>query len=185
MRFPQNGLGGLTMRHGKKPIIAAVNGPAYGSGCEIVLNCDMVVAARSATFALSEVKRGMVAYGGGLPRIVRTIGRQRAAELVLTGRTATADEFERYGICNYVVDEGTDVVDKALEFAAMIADNSPDSVIISREGLKLGLEAMSIADADRIYAAGWAQRINDGANMKEGLRAFREKRGPKWVDSKL
>jgi enoyl-CoA hydratase/carnithine racemase len=69
-----------------KPIIAAVNGLAYGGGMEMLTNLDIVVAAKSATFALPEVKRGVVAMAGALPRIVRTIGRQRAMEMALTGR---------------------------------------------------------------------------------------------------
>lgn len=96
MRLPHNGFAGLSFRHGKKPVIAAVNGPAYGGGCKLAVNCDLVVAARTATFALPEVKRGVTPFGGSLPRLVRTAGRQRAYELALTGRTASAEEFRAW-----------------------------------------------------------------------------------------
>jgi enoyl-CoA hydratase/carnithine racemase len=81
--MPPSGFGALSRRSGRKPIIAAVNGLAYGGGTELIVNCDMVVASKKATFGLPEVKRGVVAIAGALPRIVRTIGRPRAMELVL------------------------------------------------------------------------------------------------------
>ncbi|KAM5356872.1 hypothetical protein ACJ41O_003518 [Fusarium nematophilum] len=184
MQLPRNGFGGLSLRSGKKPVIAAVNGPAYGGGCEMVVNCDMIIASPTATFALPEVKRGVTPFGGALPRVVMTAGRQRAAELALTGRTVTAQEFKEWGICNFVVEEGENVVDKALEFAGMIAENSPDAAIVTREGLKMGWE-MGVEDASRGFLEGWSKRIYDGSNMQEGLDAFKEKRSPRWVDSKL
>lgn len=185
MRLPENGFAGLSFRRGKKPVIAAVNGPAYGGGCELAVNCDLIVASHNATFALPEVKRGVTPFGGALPRLVRTAGRQRAAEFALTGRTASAREFMDWGLCNAVVKEGECVVDKAVEYARMIAGNSPDAAIVTREGLKLGWEALSVADASRIFLEDWSNRIYDGPNMQEGLNAFTEKREPSWKDSKL
>ncbi|KAF4435639.1 enoyl- hydratase, partial [Fusarium albosuccineum] len=90
MKLPENGFGGLSFRGGKKPVIAAVNGPAYGGGCEMAVNCDIVVASSTATFGLPEVKRGVTPFGGVLPRLMKTVGRQRAAELALTGRAVSA-----------------------------------------------------------------------------------------------
>ena len=72
---------------------------------EMVVNLDLVIAAKSATFALPEVKRGVVAFGGALPRIVRTIGKQRAMEMALTGRTVPADEALSWGLVNAVTDD--------------------------------------------------------------------------------
>lgn len=185
LQLPEAGFGGISFRSGKKPVIAAVNGPAYGGGCEMVANCDMVIASASATFALPEVKRGVTAFGGALPRFIKTLGRQRATELALTGRTATAEEFREWGVCNFVVKDGDSVVDKAVEFANMIAENSPDATIITREGLKLGWEGLGVADASRLFMEGWSNRIYEGGNMQEGLNAFKEKRSPEWADSKL
>ncbi|KAM0609423.1 hypothetical protein ACHAP0_007412 [Verticillium nonalfalfae] len=93
----------LSRRLGKKPVIAAVNGLAMGGGCEFVVNCDLVIAAEEAVFGLPEVKRGIAAIGGALPRLIRTIGLQRASEFALTGRNVTAREMEAWGIVNKVV----------------------------------------------------------------------------------
>ncbi|KAM0542962.1 hypothetical protein ACHAPJ_012568 [Fusarium lateritium] len=185
LNLPTNGFGGLSLRNGKKPVIAAVNGPAHGGGCEMAINCDMVIASSTATFCLPEVKRGVTALAGALPRIVKTAGRQRAAELALTGRAVTAQEFMQWGICNFVVDSDQSVVDKALEYAKMISGASPDAVMVTREGLKLGWEALGVTDASRIFQDGWGSRIYEGSNMQEGLDAYTEKREPRWKKSKL
>jgi enoyl-CoA hydratase/carnithine racemase len=191
--MPPSGFGALSRRAGKKPVIAAVNGLAYGGGMEICTNLDMVIAAESATFALPEVKRGVVAIAGALPRIVRTIGRQRAMEMALTGRTVSAAEAHAWGLVNTVVEDAPaewsiidrPVVKKALEYAKMIAGNSPDAVIVSREGIKMGWEGIGAEDGSRLLVEGWGKRLSDGENMKEGLKAFVEKRMPDWVGSKL
>ncbi|KAJ3496679.1 hypothetical protein NLG97_g2482 [Lecanicillium saksenae] len=183
--YPDNGFGGLSFRRGRKPVIAAVNGPAHGGGCEMVLNCDLIIAAASATFALPEIKRGVIPMGGSLPRLMKTLGRQLASELALTGRCATAHEFKTYGLCNFVVPDGEDVVGKALEYAKIIADNSPDAVIAVREGLQLGWEGIGVEDAESRFITSWFKNIYEGENMREGLNAFLEKRDPRWKDSKL
>lgn len=185
LQLPETGFGGVSQRQGKKPIIAAVNGIAYGGGCEMAVNCDLVIASSSASFALPEVKRGVTALAGVLPRIVRTAGRQRATEFALTGRAASAEEFREWGICNEVVGQGKDVVGVAVEYAKAIAANSPDAVIVTREGLKLGWESLGVSDAGRVFEAGWCARLYDGPNLVEGLRAFTEKREPRWQHSKI
>jgi enoyl-CoA hydratase/carnithine racemase len=143
---------------------------------EMLTNLDMVVAAKSASFALPEVKRGVVAMAGALPRIVRTIGRQRAMEMALTGRTVSASEAYSWGLVNAVTEDAPldapilsrPVVTKALEYAAMIMENSPDSVIVSREGVKLGWEGLGAEDASRLLMETWGKRLNEGENIKEG-----------------
>lgn len=111
----------------------------------MIVNCDIILASSRAIFALLEVKRGVVAFAGALPRIVRTIGRPRAMEMALTGRDVTAAEAAEWGLINKVVkgEEERAVIDEAIEYAKMIAENSPDSVIVSREGIKLGWEGVS------------------------------------------
>lgn len=191
--MPPSGFGGLSRRAGKKPVIGAVNGLAYGGGMEMCTNLDLVVAARSATFALPEVKRGVVAIAGALPRIVRTIGRQRAMEMALTGRTVSAVEARSWGLVNAVVEDAPaewcimdrPVVTKALDYAKMIACNSPDAVFVSREGIKMGWEGVGAEDGSRMLVERWGARLSEGENMKEGLKAFVEKRSPNWVGSKL
>ncbi|KAK0847089.1 hypothetical protein LTS02_014607 [Friedmanniomyces endolithicus] len=181
-----SGFGALSRRRGRKPVIAAVNGLAFGGGCELIVNCDLVVASSSATFALPEVKRGVVAFAGALPRIVRTIGKQRAMEMALTGRTVSALEAREWGLVNKVVgDMEGEVVEAAVEYARMIAENSPDAVIVSREGIKMGWEGMGAEDATRLANDVWFSRLQAGENIKEGVRAFVEKRKPKWKAAKL
>jgi enoyl-CoA hydratase/carnithine racemase len=179
---PSSGFAGLSTRSGRKPVIAAVNGLCFGGGCEIIINCDMVVASPKAQIGLPEVKRGVVALAGALPRLVRTVGRQRAMELALTGRTLSAQEAKDWGMVNYVAD---DCVSEAVRWATEIASNSPDSIIVSREGIKLGWEAIGAQDATEKVRREWFPRLAEGDNIKEGLMAFVEKRKPRWVDSKL
>lgn len=184
--MPPSGFGALSRRSGRKPIIAAVNGLAYGGGTEIIVNCDMAVAAQKATFALPEVKRGVVAVAGALPRIVRTIGRPRAMEMALTGRTVPAQEACEWGLINKVVGDGEgEVVAAAVEYAKMIAENSPDAVIVSREGIKIGWEGVGAEEGSRLLVENWYPRLAAGENIKEGVRAFVEKRKPQWKAAKL
>lgn len=184
--MPPSGFGAISRRSGRKPIIAAVNGLAHGGGTELIVNCDLVVAARKAVFALPEVKRGVVAMAGALPRIVRTIGRQRAMEMALTGRIVPAEEAKEWGLVNKVVgDREGEVVEAAVEYATMIAENSPDAVIVSREGIKMGWEGVGAEDATRVANDAWYPRLLAGENIKEGVRAFVEKRKPKWTAAKL
>ncbi|KAH8424547.1 enoyl-CoA hydratase/isomerase family protein [Aspergillus melleus] len=184
---PATGFGGLSRRSGKKPILCAVNGLCLGGGCEMIINADLVIASNAAFFGFPEVQRGVVAIAGALPRLVRTVGRQRAMEMVLTGRRVSAEEAERWGFVNEVVDVkgGGDVVGRTLEVARQIAGNSPDAVIVSREGVKLGWEGVGAEEGSRLLVEGWSKKLNEGENIKEGLRAFVEKRKPVWLDSKL
>lgn len=166
----------------------------------MIINADIVIAASRAVFGLPEVKRGVVALAGALPRLVRTVGKQRAMEMVLTGRTLSAVEAERWGLVNSVVEvpdtsRGKDerenmeiskiVVGKALAVAAEIAGNSPDAVLVSREGVKLGWEGIGADEATGMLSETWVKRLYEGENIKEGLQAFVEKRAPVWKDSKL
>jgi enoyl-CoA hydratase/carnithine racemase len=191
--MPGSGFGGVSRRTGKKPVIGAINGLAFGGGMEMVANMDMVVAARSALFALPEVKRGVIALAGALPRIVRTLGRPRAMEMALTGRTVKAEEAKEWGLVNAVTDDApvdADVLDRpvvqrALAYAKEIAGNSPDSVIISRAGINLGWEDGSAEHATQSITDIYSKRLNEGENIREGVRAFVEKRAPQWVPSKL
>ncbi|KAJ5483207.1 hypothetical protein N7530_002453 [Penicillium desertorum] len=192
--MPNSGFGGLARRKGKKPVICAVNGLCLGGGTEMIINSDIVIASSRAVFGLPEVKRGVVALAGALPRLVRTVGKQRAMEMVLTGRMVGPVEAERWGLVNSVVvvgdgvgeeEVGRAVLGKALKVAGEIAGNSPDSVLVSREGVKLGWEGIGADEATAMLNETWVKRLNEGENIKEGLRAFVEKRKPVWVDSKL
>jgi len=188
-RWNTSGFGGLSNRLGKKPIIAAVNGPCIGGGMEMLINCDLVVAGRHRPrFGLPEVRRGVVASAGALPRLIRTVGKQRAGELALLGRMYNSEQMKDWGLVNFVIDDeksSEGVVAEAVRLAAEIADNSPDSVITSREGLRLGWEAIGPVFATEILGKGLFGRMDGGENMKEGLRSFGERRKAVWTDSKL
>ncbi|KAL1963980.1 hypothetical protein VTN77DRAFT_7655 [Rasamsonia byssochlamydoides] len=174
----------LSRRQGKKPVIAAVNGLALGAGTEFVVNCDLVIAAENATFGLPEVKRGVAPIGGCLPRLIRTIGLQRASEFALTGRSISAREALAWGLVNKVVPQ-EEVVDEAVRYASLIAENSPDAIICTRAGLRQGWETASVERAvDITLEREWAE-LQKGENIREGLRAFAEKRVPVWKASRL
>lgn len=180
---PPGGFGGLSRRAGKKVVICAVNGLCFGGGCEMIINSDLVIARENAEFALPEVTIGVVALAGALPRLVRTVGRQRAMEMALTGRKLKAGEAREWGLVNSVV-KG-DVVEEALKVAGSIAGNSPDAVIVTREGIKMGWEGVGAEEGTRIWGDSWYARMDGGENMREGVKSFVEKRKPKWVKSKL
>ncbi|KAK6828436.1 carnitinyl-CoA dehydratase [Apiospora arundinis] len=152
---------------------------------EMAINCDMVIAASTARFSLPEVTIGVIALAGALPRLVRSVGRQRASEMALSGKQYTAAEMKEWGLVNEVVREGGDVVKRALEWATRIAGNSPDAVVVSREGLKLGWEGVGPEMGTDMIIKGWYGRIEKGENMVEGVKSFNEKRKPLWKDSKL
>jgi enoyl-CoA hydratase/carnithine racemase len=183
MTVASGGFAGLSTRRGKKPVIAAVHGICFGGGLEAAGNCDLVIAHRDSQFALPEVARGVVPLAGLLPRLASLVGMLRASELALTGRTLTAVEAREWGLVNEVV-EG-DVVDTALRWAEKIAGMSPDSVIVTREGLRSAWDGMGVEEATTKVEQGVWKKLQAGENIKEGLRAFVEKRPVKWVDSKL
>jgi mevalonyl-CoA hydratase len=179
------GLAGLPRRTGKKPIIAAVNGICMGGGFEMVANCDLVVASSSANFSLPEVKRGIVPVAGCLPRLTRTLGLQRTMDLVLTGRSVSAETLHDWGLVNRIVNPEVNVVDAAVQLAQDMCRNSPDALIVGRLGLRLSWEASSVEEAVSILADQWYPQLIDGPNFAEGIRAFVEKREPNWKNSKL
>jgi enoyl-CoA hydratase/carnithine racemase len=162
------------------PAIAAVNGPALAGGTELVLACDLAVAARGARFGLPEVKRGIFAGAGGAIGLPLRVPHKRAMELLLTGDPITADTAERWGLVNAVVDDGT-ALDAALELAGRVAVNAPASL---RETLALAGAAPDL-DADGRWAANEAAwtRITATDDAREGPRAFAEKRPPTWRDT--
>ncbi|KAF9654148.1 enoyl-CoA hydratase/carnithine racemase [Thelephora ganbajun] len=177
-----HGFGSVSRRHTlNKPIIAAVNGGAFGGGTEMVLNCDIVIAEENAKFALPEVKRGVIAAAGGIPRLLRVSGYQLAAEVLLSGRNVTAVEArDRFRFVNEVVPRGK-ALGAAIAWALKICENSPDAVQATKHGLMLGLLRGGADEAFTSHA--WSEaskKVWVGENIKEGLRAFVEKRKPAW-----
>jgi enoyl-CoA hydratase/carnithine racemase len=186
--FPASGFGALSTRSGLKPVICAINGICFGGGFEMAINADLCIASSSAQLGLPEVKRGVVALAGALPRLTRVVGRQRAMEMCLTGRAYSAQTMLEWGVVNHVVpgERGNEgVVQEAVRWAEEIAGNSPDAVIVSRQGVIMGWEGISAQHGTERLVRDWYPKIDAGENMKEGVMAFVQKRKPVWVGSKL
>lgn len=179
---PKTGFAGLTSRYDlAKPVIAAVNGVAMGGGFEIALACDLIIASSSATFALPEPKVGLAALAGGLHRLPRQIGLKPAMGMILTGRRVGAEEGMRLGFVNEVA-APEDLMATARRWADDILACSPLSIRASKMTVMRGLDEASLAEA---YAG---QRDNPAVralfaseDLKEGPRAFAEKRAPVWT----
>ncbi|MGW4804559.1 crotonase/enoyl-CoA hydratase family protein [Kitasatospora sp. NPDC004272] len=172
------GLAGLTEAPPAKPLIAAVEGHALAGGCEIVLACDLVVAAEDARFGLPEVKRGLVAAAGGLMRLPERIPRQVAMELALTGGFLDAPRAHALGLVNRLTANGGALAG-ARALAAEIAANGPLAV---RATKRIVTEAPGWPAAER-----WRRQralidpVFASEDAKEGPRAFAEKRAPRWT----
>ncbi len=173
----KGGFAGIVTRDFPKPIIAAVNGPALAGGFEIVLSCDLVVAADSARFGIPEVKRGLMAAAGGLIRLPKRVPLAIALELAMTGDPIDAQRALQLGLVNRVV-RAAQVVDEALALANRIGENSPIAVRNSRQLVR---EAVELSEAD-----GWSRTLElmmpvfESGDAVEGATAFAEKRAPVW-----
>jgi acetyl-CoA C-acetyltransferase len=179
MRQPDEGYGGLTsFFERRKPVIAAVNGIAYGGGFEIALAADVIIASRSARFALPEPKVGLAALAGGMHRLVRQIPLKKAMGLMLTGDNVAAEEGLALGFVNEVT-EPERLLDTALAFADRILACSPTSVSVTLEAVRTGLDCPSLQEAMKLDA-GYGKRIVKSPHFREGLKAFAEKRAPRW-----
>ncbi|MGQ0803830.1 MAG: crotonase/enoyl-CoA hydratase family protein [Actinomycetota bacterium] len=174
----RGGFGGITTRVYSKPLIAAVNGPALAGGFEIVLACDLVVAADDARFGLPEVKRGLYAAAGGPFRLVRRIPLATATEIVLTGDPIDASRAHQLGLVNRLVPKDK-VIDEALALAATITANGPVAV---RKSLELLRAAGDLSEADAwAHSNKIALEVFGTKDAIEGATAFAEKRPPKWT----
>lgn len=148
----------------------------------MVLNCDMFVASKSATFAFPDVKVGLTGFGGAFPRLVQRIGRQRATDMTLTARTISVEEAEKWGLVDRIAE---DAVTVAVDLAKAIVANSPDAIIATRDGMLMGESGMDAEEAGRLFIGRWLPRIMNGENIHEGIKAFNERRPPQWKKSFL
>ena len=161
-----------------KPLIAAVDGPALAGGTEIVLSCDLVVASTAARFGIPEVKRGLVAAGGGVFRLARKLPENVAMELALTGDPLSAEDAHRYGLVNRLCEPGR-AVEEALALAARITANAPLAV---RESRAVLLETTARPDEEAWRRSRLANdRMLATDDVREGVAAFVEKREPAWA----
>lgn len=160
-----------------KPVIAAVNGVAIGFGLELVLQCDIIIAAANATFGLAEVRRGIIPGGGGTQRLARRIGQGRAMEMILTGRTVNAELALQYGLLEYVV-PAEELMARAQALAREILANAPVAVQLAREAVRRGVE-LPLADGLRLEDDLLAIAMGT-EDAREGPQAFAQKRQPRW-----
>ncbi|HWD54561.1 MAG TPA: crotonase/enoyl-CoA hydratase family protein [Acidimicrobiales bacterium] len=173
----KGGFAGLTQRDFPKPIIAAVNGSALAGGFEIMLSCDLVVAADHATFGIPEAKRGLVAGAGGLIRMPKRLPMAIALELAMTGDPIDAERAYALGLVNKVV-PSAQLLDEAIALAERIAANAPLAVRYSKDVMKRAAEVPE--------SEGWkinAEAVGvvfSSADAMEGPIAFAEKRPPNW-----
>lgn len=174
----RGGIVGITHRARAKPLIAAVEGYALGGGLELVLCCDLVVASRTATFGLPEVKRGLMPDFGGAFRVARYLPTNVARELLLTGDNLSAERAERLGFVNTLTEPG-EALAGAQRLAQKLVANAPLAV---REAL-----ALFRASVDGDERALWEQsheahaRLLASEDVREGLDAFFERRPPRWM----
>ena len=161
----------------RTPVVAAVSGYALGGGCELALACDMIVASESAQFGQPEILLGIIPGGGGTQRLARVMGKQRAMELVLTGRRIGAEEAHRLGIVTRLASaEGW--LDAALELAAEVAERPPLATRLAKQAVLAAEETALTAGLDherRLYELAMATE-----DRVEGMNAFLEKRKPEF-----
>jgi enoyl-CoA hydratase len=161
----------------RKPVIAAVSGFALGGGCELALQCDLIIAAENAKFGQPEIKLGIIPGIGGTQRLTRAVGKAKAMDLILTGRMMDAQEAERSGLVARIVPLAN-LMEEALKAADMIASMSLPSVLAAKEAVNAALEtslAEGIRFERRIFHSLFAT-----ADQKEGMAAFVAKRPAKF-----
>jgi enoyl-CoA hydratase len=171
------GLGGITTRPPRKPLIAAVEGWALAGGFELLLACDLVVAAETARFGVPEVKRGLVAGAGAALLLPRRIPQALALELLLTGEPLSAQRAADIGLVNRLAPEGG-ALEAAVQLAEVIAGNGPLAVAVTKE--------IARSTFDWTIEEGWEQQgkltapVFTSEDAREGATAFAEKRPPVW-----
>ena len=169
------------MRRIPQPLIAAINGPAYGGGMCLSLGCDIRIAAESAVFCNAGILNGLTGTELGVSYLLpRAVGSSLASEILLTGRKVDADEAARIGLVSRVVPDGT-VVDVALDMAAAMCELSPYGLQLTKQVLWANLEAGSLRAAIDVENRNQLMAGHTG-NLEEAKAAFREKRRPKYEE---
>jgi enoyl-CoA hydratase len=157
----------------RKPLIAAVGGYALGGGCELAMNCDMIVASENARFGQPEILLGVIPGAGGTQRLTRTIGKYLAMEMVLTGKQFTAEQMAAHGLVNQVVPKGEHLT-AAVKLAKEVAERAPIAAQLAKEAVLAAFEtpleeglALERKNFFLLFAT---------EDMREGMQAFIEKR---------
>lgn len=172
------GKAALSLRKLPFPVIAAYNGPAVGAAFDLSLNCDFRVAAKSASMGSIWVRISTIPALGGMFLLPRIVGYGRAAEMIYSGDIISADEAHRIGLVNHVY-EDSQLQEKTLALATRLAKNAPGAIKIAKNGLNRGLDGTFAGEVDyAVYMQSICLRMED---CLEGIRAFKEKRGPKFT----
>jgi len=172
--------GVMAMRNCPVPVIAAVNGAAYGGGCETALNADFAYASKTARFALTEVTLGIMPGAMGTQNLPHAVGERRAKEIIFTGKPFTADQAYEWGLVNKVC-EPENLMEETLETARVIARNAPQSIMRAKRSITVA------SQVDR--ATGYQfeleayNRLVGTDDRHEGVLAFNEKRKPNFTGS--
>ena len=164
----------------KKPIIASVAGYALGGGCEIAMMCDVIIAADNAKFGQPEINLGTIPAAGGTQRLVKSVGKSKAMELVLSGSTISAEEALKYGLVSKVVPL-KDLDMETINLAENIANKSLPILILAKEAILRSFEASlseGMINERRLF-----QSTFELEDRKEGMTAFLEKRSPKFKNN--
>lgn len=165
----------------EKPVIAAVNGFALGSGCELAMACDIRIASEKAKFGQPEVKLGLIPGHAGTQRLARLVGVGKAKELIFTGDTIDAQEALRIGLVNQVVSPEA-LIEEVKKLANKIMEVSPTAVRIAKTVINRGADAnLTTANSYETEAFSILFSTEDA---KEGMSAFLEKRRPNWAEKK-
>ncbi|OLD05064.1 enoyl-CoA hydratase [archaeon 13_1_20CM_2_54_9] len=158
-----------------KPIVGAVSGYAYGGGCELAMNCDIIIASETAKFGQPEINIGIMPGAGGTQRLTRTIGKFRSMEMILTGQPITAREAEKHGLVNKVVPVEA-YLQEAKKLAMQISQKAPVAVRLAKEAV---LKAFDTPLEEGLqYERRNFYLLFSTEDMKEGMKAFTEKRPP-------
>lgn len=179
---PETGFAGLVSRFDRrKPVIAAVNGMAMGGGFETALAADIIVAADTASFGLTEPRIGLAALGGGIQRVVEELGPKRAHALLLTGRKIGAQEAHAMGIVAEVV-PADQLLAAARRWAEEIMECSPASIAATKAVIQ-SLDGHGVEHSMKnMFHLPEVRSLLTGPDAREGPRAFAEKRKPNWAD---
>jgi crotonobetainyl-CoA hydratase len=179
---PASGYGGITRRRWKKPLIAAINGMAFGGGFEMVMAAHLAVASEKAVFGLPEPLIGNAAVAGGMHRLPRHIPHKQAMEILLTAKTLTAQQALDFGLVNEIVSDDN-VLERAIDVALQICRCAPLAIEATLQTATQTAQFNDIYDAMDAQEAGFFTAIDTmlhSEDTQEGLKAFIDKRPPQW-----
>jgi enoyl-CoA hydratase len=165
------------IRNIKKPIVAAVSGFTFGGGCELVMNCDIIIASETAQFGQPEINIGVIPGAGGTQRLTRVVGKHKAMEMILTGRPITAQEAHAIGLVNKIAPVEL-YLEEAKAIAREIAKKSPVAVRLAKESVLKTFDT-PISEGLQFERKNF-YLLFSSEDQKEGMRAFMEKRPAKF-----